>query len=125
MHSRFYRPDNAILVIGGDISAKDGLALATKYFGDWQKPGAPMQTLSAWIEKPQGSPGRIVVIDKPDAGQAAVYLARKGINRKDPDFYRGIVANSVLSGYSGRLNQEIRIKRGLSYGAGSVVGCAT
>jgi zinc protease len=63
--------------------------------------------------------GRIVVIDKPDAGQAAVYLARTGINRRDPDYFRGIVANSVLSGYSGRLNQEIRIKRGLSYGAGS------
>ena len=38
MHSRYYRPDNAILVIGGDIGAKDGIALATKYFGDWQKP---------------------------------------------------------------------------------------
>src|SRR4030095_2390817 len=62
---------------------------------------------------------RVVVIDKPDAGQAAVYLARTGINRKDLDYFRGIVANSVLSGYSGRLNHEIRIKRGLRYGAGS------
>ncbi len=67
----------------------------------------------------RGKTGRVVVIDKPDAGQAAVYLARTGINRSDPDYFRGIVANSVLSGYSGRLNQEIRIKRGLSYGAGS------
>ncbi|HEX7294649.1 MAG TPA: insulinase family protein, partial [Pyrinomonadaceae bacterium] len=41
--------------------------------------------------------------------------------RKDPDFFRGIVTNSVLSGYSGRLNQEIRIKRGLSYGAASTL----
>jgi zinc protease len=61
----------------------------------------------------------MLVIDKPDAGQAAVYLIRRGIDRSDPDYYRGIVTNSVLSGYSGRLNQEIRIKRGLSYGAGS------
>ena len=61
------------------------------------------------------------MIDKPDAGQAAVFLARTGINRKDPDYFRGIVSNSVLSGYSGRLNQEIRIKRGLSYGAGSTL----
>ena len=57
----------------------------------------------------------------PDAGQAAVFLARTGIDRKDADYFRGIVSNSVLSGYSGRLNQEIRIKRGLSYGAGSVL----
>jgi zinc protease len=119
MHARYYRPDNAILVIGGDIDAKDGVALATKYFGDWQKPTTPLPTLSAGMENTGSKTGRIVVIDKPDAGQAAVYLARTGINRKDPDYFRGIVSNSVLSGYSGRLNQEIRIKRGLSYGAGS------
>ena len=50
MHSRYYRPDNAILVIGGDISGKDGLALATKYFGDWQKPTTPLPTVSAAME---------------------------------------------------------------------------
>jgi zinc protease len=119
LHSRYYRPDNAILVIGGDITSKDGIALATKYFGDWQKPSAPLPEISASKETAASKAGRIVVIDKPDAGQAAVYLARTGINRKDPDYFRGIVSNSVLSGYSGRLNQEIRIKRGLSYGAGS------
>jgi zinc protease len=65
--------------------------------------------------------GRVVVVDKPDAGQAAVIVARTGIDRADPDYFRGIVTNSVLSGYSGRLNQEIRIKRGLSYGAASAL----
>jgi zinc protease len=118
MHASYYRPDNAILVIGGDIKAKDGVALAEKYFGDWKKPATPLPTFSPANISPNKS-GRVVVIDKPDAGQAAVYLARIGINRKDPEYFRGIVANSVLSGYSGRLNQEIRIKRGLSYGAGS------
>ena len=119
LHGRYYRPDNAILVIGGDITAKDGLALGTKYFGDWQKPSTPLPSVSASMESEASKAGRVVVIDKPDAGQAAVYLARIGINRKDTDYFRGIVANSVLSGYSGRLNQEIRIKRGLSYGAAS------
>ncbi|HEX6648537.1 MAG TPA: pitrilysin family protein [Pyrinomonadaceae bacterium] len=121
MHSRYYRPDNAILVIGGDITAKDGFALATKYFGDWQKPTTPLPAMSAAMQATEPKSGRVVVIDKPDAGQAAVYLARTGINRKDADYFRGIVTNSVLSGYSGRLNQEIRIKRGLSYGAFSVL----
>jgi len=121
MHSRYYRPDNAILVIGGDMSAKDGFALATKYFGDWQKPGTPVPAVTAPSQSTASAAARVVVIDKPDAGQAAVYLARSGINRKDADYFRGIVSNSVLSGYSGRLNQEIRIKRGLSYGAGSVL----
>lgn len=119
MHSRYYRPDNAILVLGGDISGKDGIALATKFFGDWQKPSMPLPSVDSSTQTVEMKSGRVVVIDKPDAGQAAVFLARTGINRKDPDYFRGIVSNSVLSGYSGRLNQEIRIKRGLSYGAGS------
>ncbi|HEU4794949.1 MAG TPA: pitrilysin family protein [Pyrinomonadaceae bacterium] len=119
MHGRYYRPDNAILVIGGDITAKEATALATRYFGDWQKPSTPLMSDAPTVEEAAAKTGRVVVIDKPDAGQAAVYLARTGINRRDADYFRGLVTNSVLSGYSGRLNQEIRIKRGLSYGAGS------
>ncbi|HEU4509386.1 MAG TPA: pitrilysin family protein [Pyrinomonadaceae bacterium] len=121
MHARYYRPDNAILVFGGDVTAKDAFALATRYFGDWQKPTTPLPAVEPAKQSGEAKSGRVVVIDKPDAGQAAVFLARTGINRKDPDYFRGIVSNSVLSGYSGRLNQEIRIKRGLSYGAGSVL----
>ena len=62
----------------------------------------------------------IVVIDMPGSGQAAVAVARNTLARTDPRYYRAIVANAVLGGgYSARLNQEIRIRRGLSYGAGS------
>ena len=58
----------------------------------------------------------------PGAGQAAVAVARNALARRDPRFYRAIVANAVLGGgYSARLNQEIRIRRGLSYGSGSGV----
>jgi zinc protease len=116
-HGRWYRPDNAILVFGGDIKAPSAFALAQRYFGDWKKPAEPLPSLPA--PKAVSADPRVLVIDKPDAGQAAVLVARSGITRNDPDYFRGVVANSVLSGYSGRLNQEIRIKRGLSYGAGS------
>ena len=121
LHSQFYRPDNAILVIGGDITGAKGFSLANQYFGNWKKPATSMAEVSATSTAPATKAGRVVVIDKPDAGQAAVYLARVGITRTDPDYFRGIVTNSVLSGYSGRLNQEIRIKRGLSYGAASAL----
>jgi zinc protease len=59
------------------------------------------------------------VIDQPTAGQTTVLAVRSAINRNSPDYYRGIVSNAILSGYSGRLNWEIRVKRGLSYGAAS------
>jgi zinc protease len=122
LHDKFYRPDNAVLVIGGDIKAADAFRLAEKTFGDWARPRAPLPSPSSSRSAAASAAGgaqRVVVVDMPGAGQAAVLFARRGIARTDPDFYTGIVANSVLTGYSGRLNEEIRIKRGLSYGASS------
>jgi len=121
IHQKYYRPDNAILVIGGDIKAADAFQIAERTFGDWAKPSTPTPApqSSAATENPATGAQRVVVVDMPGAGQAAVLFARRGIARTDPEYYTGIVANSVLTGYSGRLNEEIRIKRGLSYGAGS------
>jgi zinc protease len=117
LHAKFYRPDNAILVIGGDIKAEDAFRLAEKSFGDWAKPAAALDAASMAKAGGVEAKQRIVVVDMPGAGQAAVLFTRRGIARTDPEYFSGIVATSVLSGYSGRLNQEIRIKRGLSYGA--------
>ncbi|MCA1622331.1 MAG: insulinase family protein, partial [Acidobacteria bacterium] len=66
---------------------------------------------------------RILVVDLPNSGQAAVTYAKKlgnvGRTREDY-FFPASVVNSVLGGgYSARLNQEIRIKQRLSYGASS------
>jgi zinc protease len=128
LHTNFYRPDNAVLVIGGDIKAADAFKLAEKTFGDWAasqaamtiENGVPTKASAATSAAGAAQTGqRVVVVDMPGAGQAAVVFARRGIARTDPEYYSGLVANSVLSGYSGRLNQEIRIKRGLSYGARS------
>jgi zinc protease len=122
VHRTFYRPGNAILVIGGDVSAESGFALAQKYFGDWQgDPTTVMLDSLALGQTSTTNTPRVLVIDMPDAGQAAVLAVRSGINRNSPDYFRGIVSNSILSGYSGRLNWEIRVKRGLSYGAGSTL----
>jgi zinc protease len=119
IHSMYYRPDNAILVIGGDISGVNGFALAQKYFGDWQNPPNALPKLQITTPESTADGRRILVIDQPSAGQTAVLAVRSAISRDNPDYFRGIVANAVLSGYSGRLNWEIRVKRGLSYGAGS------
>jgi len=63
---------------------------------------------------------RSVLIDMPTAGQAAVYIGCSSIPRDAADYYAGKVANALLGGgYSSWLNQEVRVKRGLSYGAAS------
>jgi zinc protease len=117
LHAAWYRPDNAVLVLTGDITPEQGFALAQKEFGGWARPASPLPAPPK-ID-PQGRP-RAIVIDLPGTGQAAVNLAKPAVPRSDPDYYPGLVANSLLGGgYSSRLNLEIRIKRGLSYGASS------
>jgi zinc protease len=116
-HRRFYRPGDAVLVIGGDITTDDAFALAERELGGWRDAdAAPSERPTAAIPPPRA---RIVVVDKPDSGRTALVAGRVTIERRSPDYYAGLVATAVLSGYSGRLNQEIRVKRGLSYGAGA------
>ena len=120
-HDRWWRPDNAVLVLSGDIDPQSGFALAERWLANWARPPAALAAVPAAsgvdtdLAKPQ-----VLVIDLPESGQAAIVLSRRGIRRTDPAFYPALVADSILGGgYSARLNQEIRIKRGLSYGARS------
>jgi zinc protease len=112
-----WRPANATLVLSGDVDPAEALRIAEQHFGSWPAGPAPARHVAAARPAPRAE---VIVVDMPGAGQAAVAVARNGIARSDPRFYPAIVANAVLGGgYSARLNQEIRIRRGLSYGSGS------
>lgn len=118
-HDTYWRPDNAILVLTGDIDPAQGFALASQAFGGWAKPPSPPP---APPSSPASAPPRDIAIDLPGTGQAAVIIAKPSIARTDPRYYQAVVANAVLGGgYSARLNEEVRVKRGLSYGAGSTL----
>jgi zinc protease len=114
------RPDKSVLVLSGDISPAQAQQLAQQAFGSWRA-AAP---LAASAERPASGEaplkGKVIVIDMPGSSQAAVAVARETVPRADPRYYQAMIANAVLGGgYSARLNREIRIKRGLSYGANS------
>ena len=112
-----WQPVQTALVIVGDITPAAARRLAEQRFGGWR--GRPVAPATNDAVRPAP---RIIVVDMPDAGQAGVVIARPGIARADPAYYPLSVANAVLGvGFSSRLNQEIRIKRGLAYGAGSSV----
>jgi zinc protease len=121
LHETYYRPDNAVLVFSGDIDGDTAFALAEKVFGSWAKPNYPVPPRPTIDEAPAAAGAvRVVAIDLPGAGQAAVVAVHRLPPRKADDYYAGVITNAVLGGgYSARLNSEIRIKRGLSYGAGS------
>jgi zinc protease len=117
IHGAWYRPDNAVLVLSGNITPEQGFALAERTFGDWARPAAPLA--SAPVITPRPAP-RALAIDLPGTGQASVNVVKPGIPRRDPAYYTALVSDAVLGGgYSARLNEEIRVKRGLSYGASS------
>jgi zinc protease len=120
VHRRTFRPDNAVLILAGDIGADAALALARRHFGSWPVPAeraAPPPRAAAATSGPS-----VAIVDMANSGQAGVVVAVGLPERTGSERAIGAVLNSVLgSGYSSRINQEIRIKRGLSYGASSVV----
>ncbi len=120
-HASRYRPSEATVVFTGDITPEGARALAQQAFGDWREPGV----VAAPAAAPAGQPlaPRVVVIDQPGAGQAAVVVALRSVPRSDPAYFPLTVGNTLLGGsFTSRLNQEIRIKRGLSYGTRSTLG---
>ena len=117
LHAARFRPDNAVLVLAGDIDAATALQLARRHFGAWKAAGdaAPAGVTLANAALAQTA----AVIDMPQSGQAAVIVAAK-LPPLGADRATAAVMNAVLGGgFSSRLNQEIRIRRGLSYSAGS------
>jgi len=121
----FYRPANATLIFVGDISPLTARSLSMAVFGSWHSEPERENGASHIGEnsnKPVLDPSLVLIIDLPNSGQSAVnyFLRLASVKRNSPDYYTASVYNSILGGgYSSRLNQEIRIKRGLSYGAGS------
>ncbi|MEJ8628850.1 pitrilysin family protein [Sphingomonas sp. I4] len=119
-YARSWKPGQATLVFVGDVTPAQARALAERHLGGWRVTGATAN--AAKPAEPAFPAPRVIVVDMPDAGQAGVVVARSGIRRADDRYYPLAVANTVLGGgFSSRLNQEIRIKRGLAYGAGSGV----
>ncbi len=114
-HRTHYVPSRSLLLIGGDLDPHEAIALAEELFGGWHDPSEPASEVR---EASLPSP-RFVVVDQPAAGRTAIVTASPAIRRRAHDYYAGVVATAILSGYSGRLNQEVRVKRGLSYGAGA------
>ena len=144
-HKDNYEPDNAVLVFTGDITAVRANALAQKIFGKWKSVQKEIMTIIQSKEMPVDLPQvktiptkpailkRVLIVDLPNSGQASVayniqtssggrvlWNDKTKKSEYNENYFPATVMNSVLGGgYSSRLNQEIRIKRGLSYGAGS------
>ncbi|MBP6898658.1 MAG: insulinase family protein [Burkholderiaceae bacterium] len=130
-HARWVRPELCALVLAGDVTPAQAQGLARQLLGGWRGAGALPEPPR--LQPPQPLAERLVLVDLPGAGQSGVAVAAPFVAQRGPlaeadgraeadappsEQRIGQVAAAVLGGgYSARLNQEVRIKRGLSYGA--------
>ena len=116
LHARIFVARNAVLFASGDLEAETFLEQARGAFGDWPAGIVP----EAGPAPPQPTPTdrSIVIVDRPDLGQAQILLGHEGIARTDPDRIAVNLMNTIVGsgGFSSRLMQRIRAEGGLSYG---------
>jgi zinc protease len=118
-HSKYVHPNNIILGISGDFDSVAMEARLRAAFESWPKGPA--------FEKPkvQYSPAKpgYYLIPKDDVNQSNIRMVGLGVTRDNPDYYPISVFNEAFGGgFSSRLFNDIRTKRGLAYGVGGGIG---
>lgn len=113
-HHELVAPDNATLVVVGDVEEAAALAALEKAFSGWK----PSHHAPAIPYPPLAREGgrRVRIVSKPDATQAGIRFGCLAVSRSHPDYYPIRVANTILgSGFTSRLVNRIRVEQGLTY----------
>ena len=114
-----FRPDNATLLVVGDLTPASALPMLEKAFGGW-KPGGMAALVAEVPNAPQLAKRQVYLVDKPEAAQSQIRIGWVGVARSTPDYAVLEVLNTVLGGsFTSRLNQNLREKNGYAYGASS------
>lgn len=114
-----YRPDNATLIVVGDVTAATVMPVLEKMFGSWKTAGVAPLVAEVPLA-PQLKSRQIYLVDKPDAPQSQIRIGWVGVPRSTPDYAGLEVLNTILGGsFTSRLNQNLREEHGYSYGASS------
>ncbi|MDD3580140.1 MAG: pitrilysin family protein [Desulfobacca sp.] len=116
-HRTYYRPNNAILAVVGDLRVDEARGLLEKFFGKWAAAPVPPKEIPAIPDLQQN---QVLRVDK-DITQANIILGQVALKRQNPDFYPFLVMNYILGGggFASRLMDNIRDNRGLAYSVAS------
>jgi predicted Zn-dependent peptidase len=115
-----WRPDRATLVVVGDVTRGEIDDVLDKALAAWKAPktSPPSEPLRPTEAAP--TTRRVVIVDRPDAPQSVIALARPGVSAFDLVGSVLVRVNSALGGsFTSRLNQDLREAHGWSYGAHS------
>jgi len=108
-----YSPANALLILVGDFSAAAILDQVEKIFGGWK---APAPAAQKWPEPPHQSGRQVHLVHLPGSVQTQVLIGNLAITRRDPDWFRMVLANSIYGGaFHSRLVMNIREQKGYTY----------
>ena len=119
-HTNFV-PENAYLIIIGDVKFKETKKAVEKLFGSWLKASAPSLTYS---DPKNVQYSQINFVDMPNAVQSEIALQNTvNLKMNDKDYFATIVANQILGGdFNSYLNMNLREAHGWTYGARSSIG---
>lgn len=114
-HRAAFVRDRVYVAAVGDITAAELGPLLDELLGGLPADGPP---LPEWV--PFGLAGGVTVVDFPSPQSTALF-GHAGIKRDDPDYFAAHILNHILGdgGFESRLMQEVREKRGLTYGIGT------
>ena len=118
-HKTYVQPNNMIVGVNGDFDSAAMEAKLRTAIASWPKgPAAPKQKIEIHPAKPG-----YYLVDKEDVNQSNVRMVAPGTDRRNPDYFAIEVFNEVMGGgFSSRLVQDIRTKRGLAYSVGGGIG---
>ncbi|MGQ3677538.1 insulinase family protein [Tenacibaculum discolor] len=121
LYNKTYKPNNAYLIIIGDVKFNDIKSQVKDLFGTWKKGDLVTQKLPK-VENPATT--EINFIDMPNAVQSELSIINAvDLKMNDKDYYAALLANQILGGGgTGRLYKNLREDKGYTYGAYSGIG---
>ena len=117
-HQTWVRPNNATLVVAGDVEMDELVGMLEAAFGDWQRGDVPAKNIA---EVPQPET-HVYLLDRPGAQQSTLIAAHLAPPRDNPDELAISTLNTLLGGsFTSRVNMNLREDKGWSYGAQSLL----
>jgi len=117
-HDTWFAPNNAVLVVVGDVNADELKTKLEKNFASWKKESVPEKNIK---DVALASSPAVYIIDKPGALQSIIFAAEISPSAKDPDYEKIQMMNRILGGeFTSRINMNLREDKHWAYGAFSI-----
>jgi zinc protease len=114
-YETYYRPNNAALIVAGDVKPATLMPKLERAFANWKRGEIPAVNIGL---PPAREKATVYIVDKPGAAQSVLMIGQVGQPRSTPDYFPLIVMNTMLGGqFTSRVNMNLREDKGYTYGA--------